>query len=139
MSRWLQALKEPFVHTGVLEDEMSFHGIVLLVDAVLARGVEVELSELVGAALSNQSAVGQDNLKAGAQVLKLGIVGAGNMKVYRVGAGVVNLLGDDVNRRLVLAGGAGRVLLVQAVPGQRTAGVRVVEGVDINNAISCTG
>jgi hypothetical protein len=125
--------------TRVLEDKVDLHGVVLLVDAVLGRRVEVELSKLVGAAASDQGSVGQDNLKAGAQVLKLGVVSAGHIEADRVGGSVVNVLGDNVDGRLVLARGTSRVLLAKAVPGQRATSVGVVERVDVNPAIGGTG
>jgi len=48
-------------------------------------------------------------------------------------------MGDDVDGRLMLALGAGRVLPIETVPGQRATGVGVVERVDVNGAISGTG
>lgn len=127
------------IHTITLEDEVGLHGVVLIVDAVLARGVEVELSELVRAAGGDEGAVGQDNLETRAQVLELGLIGLGDVETHRLGAGVVNVVGIDDDRRLPLALGAGRVGAVQAVPVERTASVGVVEAVDINGAIGGPG
>jgi hypothetical protein len=42
--------------------------------------MEVELSKFVRASASDEGTVGQDNLKTGAQVLKLGVVGAGDIE-----------------------------------------------------------
>lgn len=117
---------------------MSLHWEVLIVDAVLTRSVEVELGKLVGVVLGDKSAVGQDNLEAGAQILKLGLVGLGNVEAQGVGVDIVNIVSLDDNRRLTLALRAGRVFLVQTVPVQRTTGVGIVERVDINGAISRT-
>ena len=115
---------------------MSLHGEVLIVDAVLTRSVEVELGKLVGVVLGDKSAVGQDNLEAGAQILKLGLVGIGDVEAQGVGVDIVNIVSLDDNRRLTLALRAGRVFLVQTVPVQRTTGVGIVERVDVNGAIS---
>lgn len=52
---------------------MHFHGKILEVDAVLARGVEVELSQAVGRVVKLQRAV-HWNLNSGAEVLKLGTI-----------------------------------------------------------------
>lgn len=59
---------------------MSLHRVILLVNAVLRRSMEVELSKFVRASASDEGTVGQDNLKTGAQVLKLGVVGAGDIE-----------------------------------------------------------
>lgn len=118
---------------------MSLHGEVLIVDTVLTRSVEVELSKLVGVILGNKSAVGQDDLETGAQILKLSLVGLRNMEVQRVGVDIVNVVSLDDNGRLTLALRAGRVVLVQSVPVQRATGVGIVERVDVDGAISRTG
>lgn len=110
-----------------------------LIDTVLAGSVEVELSKLVRVGLGDQSAVGHDNLEARAEVLKLSVVDAGDVEVHAASGGVVDIFGDDVDGGLVLAGRTGNVGRFETVPDHRTAGVGVVEGVDINSAVSCTG
>lgn len=89
--------------TSALEDEVNLHGIVLIVDAVLTRSVEVELGKLVGVVLCGQGTVGQDDLETRAQVLKLGLVGMGHMEVNIARLGVVNVIGFNDDGRLVLA------------------------------------
>lgn len=118
---------------------MSLHGVVLIVDAVLARSMEMELSQLVGVVLGGEGAVGQDNFETGSQVLKLGAIGVGDVEMNSVGVGVVNVFSLNDNRRLVLALRAGGVLLVQAIPVRGTTSVGVGERVDVNCAISSTG
>lgn len=123
------------VHTGILEDEVSLHGVVLLVHAVLTGGVEVELGELVVAAAGDQSAVGEDDLETRAKVLELDIVGVGDVERDVLHAGIADVLGVDDDGRLAVALGTGGVLLVQTVPVQRAAGSGVVERVDFDDAV----
>lgn len=111
----------------------------LIVDAVLAGSVEVELSQGVLGAVGSQGTVGQDNLEARAQVLELGIVRGRDVEVDAVGLSVVNLVGDDVDGRLELALGTGAVGAVQTVPVQRATLVGVVVGVDVHGTVSGTG
>lgn len=99
----------------------------------------MELSKLVGAAVSGQGTVGQDNLETGAQVLELGVVGTRDTEANRVGSSIVNVLSDNVDGGLMLALGTGRVLFTEAIPGQRATGVCIVERVDVNEAVSGTG
>ena len=96
--------------TRVLKDKVNLHRVVLVVDTVLTRSVEVELSQLVGTVLGGQGTVGQDNLKAKSKVLKLDIVGAGNTELDSLDAGVINFVSDNIDGRLVLALGASTVL-----------------------------
>jgi hypothetical protein len=79
----------------------------LIVDAVLRRNVEVELSEAVGGLRSDQGAIVLDNLEPGAQVLELDIVGVGHGKIDGSSRSVAKSLSDNVDRRLVLSLGAG--------------------------------
>lgn len=111
----------------------------LIVDAVLTGSMEVELSKLVGASLGDQGTVGQDNLKTGAKVLKLDIVGTWDVEVDGVGGSIINVFGDDVDGRLTLASGASTVLRTESVPVKGAAEVGVVVGIDVDGAISRTG
>jgi len=45
---------------------VNLHRVILLINAVLRRSVEVELRKLVRAGASDEGTVGQDNLEAGA-------------------------------------------------------------------------
>lgn len=116
---------------------MKFHGIVLLVNAVLAGRVKVELGQTVCCVASNESAVGGD-FKSGAEILKLGTLGVavdleGNGAVR--GAGVDGRV--DVDRRLVLALGAHLVRsLVERVPIQRTVESSVSKLADGNTGLT---
>lgn len=118
---------------------MSLHGVVLLIDAVLAGSVEVELSKLVRVGLGDQSTIAHDDLETRAKVLELSTADAGDVEVHAASGGVVDIVGDDVDGGLVLASGASNVGRVKTVPDHRTAGVGIVEGVDIDGAVSRAG
>lgn len=127
------------LHTLVLEYKVNFHGVVFIVDAVLARGVEVELGQRKALVVHSERSVGKDNLKAGSKVLKLGVVGLGDVKLQRSGSDIVDVLGVDDDGRLVLALGTGSIGLgVQAIPVQRTAHLGVVVGIGVDDAVSPT-
>lgn len=109
---------------------------VLRVDSVLARSVEVKLRQLIVFAAGLERSINR-HLNRAAQVLKLGSKG---IRVHREGDGVAMGGGDgrvQHNGRLVLAGGTELVgSLVKAVPVQRADEIIVAKGADGHGMLS---
>lgn len=122
------------VHTRVLENKMRLHGRVLRAYAMLARRMPMELSKLVIAIGGRQGAISEDDLKPRAQVLELRGRSLRDVNAHGAARGDRDAVGADVDRRLVLAVGALRVVSVDVMPveGAGLAFVVEVEGVGVS-------
>lgn len=101
-------------------DKVNLERVVLAVEAVLARGVEVELAESVVLAAVVHGSVGAD-LEDAVQVLQLSSIGV--VCGPKDDGGTLNLLGirlENVDGGLILAEGAGSVVGGEGVPVERT-------------------
>lgn len=111
---------------------MNLHGVVFAIDVVLGRGVEVELSKVVGLAVADEVAVGND-LKRAAEVEELSTKG---VVVHIEGEAVAGDGGDgtgvDVDGGLVGALGAHLVADIKTVPAQGALGLVEAELGDIS-------
>lgn len=85
---------------------MHLHRKVLIIHPMLARGMKVELRQIVLFVLfclRGERPVRQDDLKTGSQVFELGVVCRENVEMQRARLGIVDALRLDDYRGLILA------------------------------------
>lgn len=114
---------------------MALHGEVLVVNPVLARGVEMELGKRVAGAVDREASIGHDHLEARTQVLELRGRHRRHLQLHGAGGGIGDHAGLDVDGRLVLALGTRGVVGVQAEPVERAAEGGVIVRVRLDGAI----
>jgi hypothetical protein len=82
---------------------VAFHREIFLIDTMLAGGMEMELGEREGLIIGDQRPIGDDNFQTRAQVLEPGAIDSRDGKIERADGGIVAGVGDDIDRRLMMA------------------------------------